>query len=305
MSKTLLLVEQALVRAVAERYALPVPEDRGPLDQAYADAMERVWHRFSEDPDVGALYAESLMTLQPWDLWTAEGAPKGRTLEIAAVLERTIAMAPEHPGANHFYIHAIEASPWPERGVPAAERLGRLVPGSGHLVHMPSHIFIRVGRYEEAAEANRRAIEADEAYFKLAPDPDFYSLYFLHNLHFLAYAAMMEGRYDEAMAAARKIERQIPPAFLKNYVQIADGFMTTPLHVMVRFGRWDDVLAEPKPEDWRLFSCAERHFARAVAHAAQGQPDEARQEIAADVALVIDVGTLPGRAPSIRTNASK
>jgi tetratricopeptide (TPR) repeat protein len=219
------------------------------------------------------------MNLQPWDLWTAAGAPKGRTLEVLAVLERTLSKAPKHPGANHLYIHAIEASPWPERGVAAAEQLKELVPGSGHLVHMPSHIFIRVGRYADAADANRRAIAADEAYFALAPKPDFYSLYFMHNVHFLAYAAMMEGQYRTAIDAARKIEKKIPPEFLKKYVTIADGFMPTALHVLIRFGKWNEILAEPEPEAGRLFSRAERHFARSVAFSALGQVKDARREI--------------------------
>jgi tetratricopeptide (TPR) repeat protein len=273
------LVEQALVRAVRQRYAWPAPEDRAPLDQRYADAMEKAWHEFPDDPDVGALFAESLMNLQPWDLWTAAGAPKARALEIAAVLERTLAKTPGHPGANHFYIHAIEASPWPERGVAAAERLQTLVPGSGHLVHMPSHIFIRVGRYADAGDSNQRAIKADEAYFAAAPKPDFYSLYFMHNVHFLAYAAMMEGRYRTAIDAARKIEEKIPPEFLTNHVVIADGFMTTALHVMIRFGKWDDILAEPAPEEWRVLSRAERRFARSVAFSALGKTADARREI--------------------------
>ena len=144
-------VEKALVRAVRQRYALPVPEDRSDLDQAYADAMEKVWHRFPNDADVGALFAESLMNLQPWDLWTADGAPKGRTLEIVAILEKTLTIAPQHPGANHFYIHAIEASPWPECGVGAAERLKALVPGSGAsgayaVAHLHSGGSLRGGR---------------------------------------------------------------------------------------------------------------------------------------------------------------
>lgn len=271
--------EHALVRAVARRYAWPVPEDRSPLDQAYADAMEQAWHQFPDDPDVSALYAESLMNLQPWDLWTAEAAPKGRVLEILAVLERTLSKTPDHPGANHFYIHAIEASPWPEKGVAAAVRLKSLVPGSGHLVHMPSHIFIRTGRYAEAADANQRAILADENYFETSPAPDFYSVYFLHNVHFLAYAAMMEGRYQTAINAARKIERQIPREFLQRYVTIADGFMPTALHVLLRFGKWEEILAEPEPESWRLFSRAEWHFARSVALSARGKPEEARREL--------------------------
>ncbi|EAQ82734.1 TPR repeat protein [Blastopirellula marina DSM 3645] len=272
-------VEQALVRAVRTRYAMPVPEDRKPLDEAYAQAMNKVWRQFPDDADVGALYAESLMNLQPWDLWTADAAPKGRVFEILAVLEDTLSKAPQHPGANHFYIHAIEASPWPEKGLDAAKRLSQLVPGSGHLVHMPSHIYIRTGMYAEATDANAGAIAADEAYFAKAPKPDFYSLYFMHNVHFLAYAAMMDGRYQTAIDAARKIEAVIPPEFLKNYVAMADGFMPTTLHVMIRFGKWKEILAEPAPEDWRMFSCAERHFARSVAYSALGRTDKAQQEI--------------------------
>ncbi len=131
--------------------------------------MEAVWHQFPDDPDVSALFAESMMNLQPWDLWTSDGVPKGRALEILAVLERTLAKSPMHPGANHFYIHAIEASPWPQKGVEVADRLATLVPGSGHLVHMPAHIYIRTGRYADAVATNERAIKVDEAYFALAP----------------------------------------------------------------------------------------------------------------------------------------
>jgi tetratricopeptide (TPR) repeat protein len=272
-------VERALVEAINQRYMVPVPEDRAHLDLAYADAMESAWHRFPRDADVGALYAEALMNLQPWDLWTHEGAPKGRALEVVSVLEKTMKLRPDHPGANHFYVHAVEASPWPELALPAAERLQTLVSGSGHLVHMPSHIFIRTGRYAAAVDANQKAIAADEAYFQLAPEPDFYSLYFMHNVHFLAYAAMMEGRYEVALNAARKIEEVIPPTFLKNYVELADGFMPTTLHVMIRFGEWEAILGEPEPPEWRLFSRAERRFARSVALSALGRTDEAREEL--------------------------
>ena len=271
-------IERALVHAVSTRYEWPAPESRSHLDEAYAAAMEKVWHQFPHDADAGSLFAESLMNLQPWDLWTSEGQPKGRTMEIVGVLERTMALHPNHPGANHFYIHAIEASPWPELGIPAAERLQNLVPGSGHLVHMPSHIFIRVGRYADAATANELAIKADEAYFAFAPKPDFYSLYFIHNIHFLAYAAMMEGRFETALSAARKIERDIPPDFLRGYLTLADGFMTTPLHVLIRFGKWKEILDEPEPDEWRLLSRVQRHYARCVALANLGKAAEARSE---------------------------
>jgi tetratricopeptide (TPR) repeat protein len=163
--------------------------------------------------------------------------------------------------------------------VPAADRLRELVPGSGHLVHMPSHIYIRVGRYADAVERNQKAIAADEAYFALAPPPDFYSLYFMHNIHFLAYGAMMEGRYQTAIEAARKIETNIPPEFLKKYVTFADGFMPTALHVMIRFGKWEEILKEPEPEQWRLLSRAQWHYARSVALSNLGRTREARREI--------------------------
>jgi len=272
-------VEKLLVDAVSRRYAWPPPNDRRGLDEAYAAAMETAWHQFPHDADVGALFAESLMNLQPWDLWTGRAEPKGRVLEILAVLESTLARTPDHPGANHFYIHAIEASPWPERGIPAAERLQSLVPGSGHLVHMPSHIFMRVGRYADAAAANQRAITADENYFAQAPKPDFYNIYFLHNLHFLSYAAMMQGRYKVAIEAARKIDQSIPAEFLRDNVTVADAFTPTAMHVLIRFGRWQEILSEPKPEDWRLFSRAEHHFARSLAFSAFGQTQAAQQEL--------------------------
>ncbi len=273
-------VERTLMQAVATRYAWPAPADRTALDLAYADAMQAAWKRHPEDPDVGALFAESLMNLQPWDLWTKDAQPKGRTLEIVAALEQVLAIRPDHPGANHFYIHTVEASDDPGRAVAAADRLVALIPGAGHLVHMPSHVYTRVGRYADAADANERAIAADQAYFQLAPKPDFYSLYYVHNVHFLAYAAMMEGRYETAIAAARRLEDEIPKEFLKTYVHVADGLMATPLHVMIRFGRWDDILKEPEAPEFRLLSRAQRFYARAVAQAALGRPSQARAEMA-------------------------
>lgn len=281
--------EQALVRAVATRYAWPAPEDRAPLDRAYADAMEAAWRAHPNDPDVGALFAESLMNLQPWDLWTHTGEPKGRTLEIVATIERVLDIEPTHPGANHFYIHAVEASQTPERAVAAADRLGSLVPGSGHLVHMPSHIYIRTGRYADAADSNERAIAVDEAYFAIAPPPRFYSLYFIHNIHFLAYAAMMEGRSEVALAAARDIEAKIPAEFLRDYLTIADGFLPTTLHVLIRFGRWQEILAQPELPAERLVSRASRHYARSVAHSALGDTAAAQAELDLFDAVVAEI----------------
>lgn len=271
--------EVALINAIAERYDWPAPKDRTYLDQAYADAMGEAWRQFPNDPDIGALYAESLMNLQPWDYWTPSGEPKGRILEVVATLESVLAMRPDHPGANHFYIHAVEASNSPERAEAAADRLIDLVPGAGHLVHMPSHIYVRVGRYSDAADSNAAAIRADDSYMGVAPEPRFYWLYYAHNQHFLAYASMMEGRYETAMAAAREMERVVPEFFLRDFGNAIEGIMATPFHVLIRFGKWDDVLKEPVRPDYRLVTNAVRHYARGIAYSALGRTAEARREV--------------------------
>lgn len=183
-------VERALIEALAVRYSDPPPADaegQRRLDQAYADAMREVARRFPYDLDVAALSAEAMMNLRPWDLWTPDGRPQPGIGEILAVLERVLARDPAHPGANHYYIHAVEASPHPEKALGAAERLGGLMPGAAHLVHMPSHVYMRVGRYADAAEANRRAIRADERYLARSPGAldGFYSMYFGHNFQLL------------------------------------------------------------------------------------------------------------------------
>lgn len=274
-------VEAALIRAVSVRYAMPVPDDRKPLDEAYAAEMEKVWRKYPKDADVGALFAESMMNLQPWDLWEKDGTPKGRTPEIVATLERVLEINPNHPGANHFYIHTVEASSEPHRAVASADRLRTLVPGSGHLVHMPAHIYARVGRWAEASDANVQAMKADRAYFAKAPQPDFYALYFIHNIHFLSWSAMMEGRYETAMAAARELERDIPQGFLKEWTYIADGFMPVTYHAMLRFGKWEDILNEKKPDDYRRLSLSLWHYARGIALANTGRLSEAREELEA------------------------
>jgi len=273
-------VEHAMVMALSERYEWPAPEDRLPLDEAYADAMEQVHHRFPSDPDVAALYAESRMNLQAWDYWAADGTPKGRITEIVSTIESVIDTHPQHPGANHFYIHAVEASDNPDRAVPAAERLTHIVPGSGHLVHMPSHIYIRVGRYADAAQSNRDAIVADQAYFAKAPAPGFYSIYYAHNIHFLAFAGMMSGDYATAIAAAEQLEAQIPEETLRELAGLIDGIMPTNLHVMIRFGKWEQILEQPDYPEWRLMSRATHSYARAIANSALGRTEQARKEMA-------------------------
>ena len=271
--------EQALIRALDARYASPPPEDRSPLEEAFADAMEEVWREFPNDPDVGAFYAESLMNLQPWDLWTLDGEPKGRVEEIVATLERVMELDEEHPGANHLYIHAVEAAPEPERAIPAAERLPDIVPGAGHLVHMPSHIFARVGRWADASEANENAIRVDRAYFEVAPEPEFYNIYYLHNMHFLAWSAMMEGRYDTALEAARDVEREMPEPFLREMTFVTDGFMPVVYHVLIRFGEWEKILDEPEPDDYRHVSRSLWRYARSIALSNLGRIDEAETEL--------------------------
>jgi len=273
-------VERAMVEALSARYAWPAPEDRSGLDQAYADAMGGVYERFPDDVDVGALYAESLMNLQPWDYWETDGSPKGRIEEVVGVIEGVIADDPQHPGALHFYIHAVEASRDPDRAVAAAEELTDLVPGSGHLVHMPSHIFIRVGRYSDAAASNTDAIAADRAYFADAPDPGIYAMYYAHNQHFLAFASMMSGDYETAIGAARDLENEMPEGPLRAFAGLIEGIMPSSLHVMIRFGKWEEILEEPDYADYRLMSRATWAYARSVACSALGKTEQARAEMA-------------------------
>lgn len=273
-------VEHAMVMALSERYAWPAPQDRAHLDQAYADAMQSVHNTFPSDDDVAALYAESLMNLQPWDYWAADGSPRGRITEIVSTIESVLDRTPQHPGANHFYIHAVEASNNPDRAVPAADRLTHIVPGSGHLVHMPSHIYIRVGRYADAAQSNRDAIDADQAYFAKAPAPGFYSIYYAHNIHFLAFAGMMSGDYATAIAAAQQLEAEIPEENLRELAGLIEGIMPTNLHVMIRFGKWEQILQQPDYPEWRLMSRATWSYARSVANSALGNTQQARAEMA-------------------------
>lgn len=271
-------VERALIEAIGVRYAWPAPEDRSQLDGAYASAMRTVYAAHGDHPDVAALFAEALMDLRPWDLWQTDGSPQPETPEILAVLERLLAAHPRHPQANHLYIHAVEASPAPERAIPSAERLRGLTPRIGHLEHMPAHAFLRVGRYEDAAEANRRGIAADLATVARTGRNGFYEVYRAHNYHFLAYAAMFTGNADEAIAAARELLRELPMATVREMPQFLEAFLAVPYHVLVRFGRWQEMLAEPSPEPWQKSRLAFWHYGRGVALAALGRVDEARRE---------------------------
>jgi tetratricopeptide (TPR) repeat protein len=272
-------VEQALIDAVAVRHADPPPDDRLPLDEAYAAAMQQVFARFPEDPDVGALYAEALMNLRPWDLWTADGKPQPGTERLVAVIQRVLTIAPRHPLGLHLYLHALEASPHPEQAAEAADRLRDLQPGLGHMLHMPSHIDVRLGHWAQAITANQKAIEADRRLRMLAPlQADFYQVYMAHNHHMLAYAAMMCGRSELAIRTIREMVAQIPPDWLRENAALADGFVAMPLEVLVRFSRWDEVLAAPRPPEHLPLSRAFWHAARATALVGRGLLAEARRE---------------------------
>ena len=272
-------VEQALIDALAKRYANPQPEDRSGFDRAYADAMREVWKKFPDDPDVGAFFAEAMMDLRPWDQWTPEGKPQPGTDEILATLEAVLKLNPKHPFANHLYIHAVEASPNPERAIAAADRLRNLQPGLAHNVHMPSHIDIRTGGWLQAVDTNVKAVEADQRYRKIfGPAKGFLNVYVAHNRHMLAYAAMMTGQRDLAMKHIRAMIAELPADFLKENALQAEGFVAMPLEVMVRFGLWDQILAEPEHYTKSMwFTRAFHHAARAIAYAAKGDTAKARQ----------------------------
>jgi tetratricopeptide (TPR) repeat protein len=272
-------VERALIDALSRRCANPQPEDRSPLDRAYADAMREVWKKFPNDPDVGVLFAEAMMNLRPWDQWTPEGQPNPGTDEILATLDAVLKLNPKHPFANHLYIHAVEASPHPERADAAAERLRDLQPGLAHNVHMPSHIDIRTGRWQEAVETNLKAVAADQRYRKtFGPAKGFLNVYVAHNRHMLAYAAMMTGRRDLAMKHIRAMVAELPQEFLKDDAMAAEAFVAMPLEVMVRFGLWDEILAEPDHyAEYMPFTRAFHYAARAIAYAAKGDASDARK----------------------------
>ncbi len=268
-------LERELIDAVGARYSQDFNAPRPALDQAYADAMRAVWRAHPLDADVGTWCAEALMDLHPWDLWTTDQKEKPHTPEIVAVLERVLQLDPDHAGACHLYIHALEASPYPERAFPAAQRLAARVAGAGHLVHMPAHIDARLGRWHEACEANRRAIAADAKHAARFPRAGFYRIYMAHNQHFLAWASMMLGDKASALSAAREMVAGVPQEFLEQMAPMVDGYMPVVVHVQVRFGLWDEILATPPFAAELKISNAVRHHARGTALTALGRVEEA------------------------------
>jgi tetratricopeptide (TPR) repeat protein len=273
--------ERALIGALAARHSAAAGADRAALDRAYADAMREVARRFPDDLDAGTFFADALMNLRPWSLWTAEGAAQPGTEEIVATLERVLAANPRHPGANHLYIHAVEASPDPRRAEAAADRLLGLMPGAGHMVHMPSHIYFRIGRYADAASANVAAVAADRAYFtKSTPSPIYRMMYYPHNLDFVWHAAGMEGRGAECVRAARDFSAGVPTDVVLEMPDMETA-MAAPLLAQALFARWDAVLAEPAPPARMLYVTGAWRYSRGLALNAQGRREEAGRELAA------------------------
>ena len=275
--------ERALIAALARRYADPrrVPATRAPLDSAYTLAMADVAHRYPADHDVAVLSSEASMDLRPWSYWTRDGAPQPGTTTLVAQLERVLADDPNHPGACHFYIHAVEAV-YPERAVPCAERLARLMPGAGHIVHMPGHIYVRVGRYVDAIEANEHAVHADETYIRdQRPGVGTYTAgYYPHNYDFMAFAAAMAGRSAQAIAAADRLALVVPTELLgAPDLTFTQHHLTRQLQIRVRFGRWDEIVRASAPAESLAHARGMWHYARGRALAAQGRVAEADTEL--------------------------
>jgi tetratricopeptide (TPR) repeat protein len=269
--------ERDLIDAVAQRYGAN-GEGSTALDQSYANAMRMVAHKYTNDLDVQTLFAESLMDLHPWRLWSIDGEPGPDTVEIVTTLELVLKKDPNHIGANHYYIHAVEASSDPARAMPSADRLGALAPGAGHLVHMPSHIYIRTGRFHDAAEANARAIKVDQSFIARSKESGVYPLvYYTHNIHFLCYSQMIEGRQRDALASARLLETKVPLDAVRA-MPMAEFLVPIPYLVEARFGLWDAILKEPEPPKDLPFTSAMWHYARALAYSAKGNRAQAASE---------------------------
>ena len=272
--------EQDYIKALSGRYNGNVDSPREPLDLAWAEAMGDLAAQYPDDMNVASIYAEALMNTMPWNYWSDDGIAKLKTSAVIASLEKVMEAEPDHPLALHLYIHALEASSDPNRAEAAADRLLNLVPGAGHLVHMPSHIFFRIGRYNDAAQANLRAAEVDEAYIAACNAQGFYpALYYPHNIHFLWSASTMQGQSALSIESARRVVENVRVEQVKAFPTI-EFFRTVPLLSLVRFAKWDDILAEPQPQEEFMFARSVWHYARGVAYAAKGLPEKAKAELA-------------------------
>ena len=275
--------EQAYISALAKRYTADPRAERAPLDAAYADGMRELTRQFPDDLDAATLFAQSLMDTSPWNYWNADGTPRAFTSDVVSTLESVLKRSPNHIGAIHLYIHAVEASRDPGRAEQYADRLAALAPGAGHLVHMPAHVYLRVGRYADASNANQAAAKADEAYFAGSPVEGnmMYEMgYYPHNIHFFVTSASMEGRRADALRAADEVRSKMHPEMLRDPGMggMVQHMQLTPLYARVRFGLWDEVLAEPAPPEDLPFMRAIWHTARGLAYAATNRLEEAQQE---------------------------
>ena len=269
--------ERDYIAAMSVRYSQDPKADRAALARRYSEAMADLANRYPEDLDAATLYAESLMNLRPWKLWTLDGKPAEDTLKILAVLESVLKRAPSHIGANHYYVHAVEASTAPERALPSAARLKTLAPAAGHLAHMPAHIFARTGDHAAAADANLAGASADRVYLKDKPADNFYGLaYYSHNLHFLVDSDMMQGRFADARQAATELSQRLLPH--ADMMPMIESMAVSPLSVLVRFGRHDEILVQAAPPDNRPVMVAWWHLARGVAQARMRRVEEAEME---------------------------
>lgn len=281
--------EQDYIHALSARYAEQAAEDRSGLDQAYADAMRQLARKYPDDYDAKSLFAEALMTTTPWNYWLAGGEPKEITKEILTTLERVLARDPNHPMANHLYIHAVEAA-HPEWGVACAERLGSLVPGAGHLVHMPSHIYVRVGRYADATDANERAVVVDDDYITQCHAQGLYPLaYVPHNHHFLWFSAAMEGNSKRSIDAARHVSMHVDQKKMREPgLGTLQHFYVLPLYALTRFGHWDEILQEPQPAADLKYPTGAWHFAYGMAQVRKGDVAAAARHLNALQQLAAD-----------------
>jgi tetratricopeptide (TPR) repeat protein len=269
--------EQAYIDALVVRYSNDPKVDLHALDRAYADAMRKLAARYPDDLDAATLFAESMMNLNPWKLWTADGKPADGTDEIVSTLESVLKRDPNHLGANHYYIHAVEASTHPERGLPSAARLEKLAPAEGHLAHMPSHIYARVGDHAASARCNAAAMVADKKFLGQTHEQGFYRLmYYSHNMHFLAFAETMRGDFAGAKAAADQLVANVKPGV--KAIPMLEGFMPTPIIVLLGFERWPEILKFPQPDSSLVLTNAIWHAARGIAFANLGKTSEAENE---------------------------
>ncbi len=272
--------EREWIEALAARYSSDPKADRHALDEAYAQAMGKVWQAHPDDLDAGVFYAEAMMDTQPWDYWQPDGVtPKGHASEIVSVLEGIIKRAPDHPGALHLYIHAVEATTTPERAEAAADRLETLMPGAGHIVHMPSHIYYRVGRYEDAVKVNILAASVDEDYIAACKAQGFYPVgYYGHNIHFLWTSSEMQGNYQAAIDASRRLVKAVDAYTIAKTLAPGELYGFTPVATLLRFGKWDAILAEPPPPPELNLDTAVWLYARGFAHANKGDLAAARAD---------------------------